>query len=83
VELAIGGQPADQGRLHLLMLDPDATGVQELTAPQPVESHSPIKSGYGAPGQALDVAYTYNGEPTMVREFAAGTDPDMVSLPIP
>ena len=83
VELAIGGEPADQGRLHLLMLDPDAAGVEELAAPQPSASQSTSKSGYGALGQALDVAYTYNGEPTMVREFAAGTDPDMVSLPIP
>ena len=83
VELAIGGQPADQGRLHLLMLDPVATGGEELATPQPSESPSTTKSGYGGPGQALDVAYTYNGEPTMVREFAAGTDPDMVSIPIP
>ena len=83
VELAIGGQPADQGRLHLLMLDPVATGGEELATPQPVESQSTAKSEYGAPGQALDVAYTYNGEPTMVREFAAGTDPDTVSIPIP
>ena len=83
VELAIGGQPADQGRLHLLMLDPVATGGQEFATPQPLASPSPTKNGYGAPGQALAVAYTYNGEPTMVREFAAGTDPDMVSLPIP
>ena len=83
VELAIGGQPADQGRLHLLMLDPDSTGIEALATPQPVESQSPTSSGYGAPGQALDVAYTYNGEPTMVREFAPGTDPDTVSLPMP
>ncbi len=83
VELAIGGEPADQGRLHLLMLDPDAAGVEELAEPQPSASQSTSKSGYGALGQALDVTYTYNGEPTMVREFDAGTDPDMVSLPIP
>lgn len=83
VELSVGEQPADRGRLHLLMLDPDSTGDEEVAAPQPVESPSAAKSGYGAPGQALDVVYTYNGEPTMVRELAAGTDPDLVSLPIP
>ena len=83
VELAIGGQPADQGRLHLLMLDPVATGDEELASPQPVETQSTTKSGDGAPGQTLDVVYTYNGEPTMVREFAAGTDPAEVSIPLP
>jgi hypothetical protein len=83
VELSVGEQPADRGRLHLLMLDPDSTVDEALAAPQPVESQSATKSGYGAPGQALHVAYTYNGEPTMVRELAPGTDPDLVSLPIP
>ncbi len=83
VELAIGGQPADQGRLHLLMLDPVATGGEELASPQPVETQSTTKSVDGAPGQTLDVVYTYNGEPTMVLEFAAGTDPAEVSIPLP
>ena len=83
VELSVGEQPADRGRLHLLMLDPDSTVDEALAAPQPAESQSATKSGYDAPGQALHVAYTYNGEPTMVRELAPGTDPDLVSLPIP
>jgi hypothetical protein len=84
VELAIDGEPADRGRLHLLMLDPVASGGETLATPQPFEGQSATTKGGGdAPGRVLDVAYTYHGEPTMVREFAAGTDPDTVSVPIP
>ena len=90
VELAVGTQPADRGRLHLLMLDPLA---RESTPPSPspsvVVSPSPAVS-FATPtyeasllGEELDVAYTYLGEATMVREFPAGTDPSTVSLTIP
>jgi hypothetical protein len=106
VELAVGDEPADRGRLHLLMLDPttqpevteDASASTEspwpLTeSPLPVTespwpetvSPEPIPSLAAAegPGEPLAVSYMYEGEPTMVREFPAGTDPGAVSLSIP
>jgi hypothetical protein len=112
VELVVNDDPADRGRLHLLLLDPTASpqpvapSVAEtpwpLTesptadtasplpleeSPWPDESLSPepipTLAAANGPGEPLAVAYTYNGEPTMVREFAAGTDPDSVSLRIP
>jgi hypothetical protein len=81
VELEVDDQPADEGRLHLLMLDPVTAGDEALQSPEPF----PVLATGGdvAFGRALAVTYTYHGEPTMVREFAAGTDPDLVSLPIP
>jgi hypothetical protein len=81
VELEVDDQPADLGRLHLLMLDP-APAPGESGSPEPILSPATAAGdfGYGTP---LAVSYTYHGEPTMVREFAAGTDPDLVSLPIP
>jgi len=106
VELAVGDEPADRGRLHLLMLDP--TTPPEIAEEAPVETESPwpltesplpmtespwpetvspepipsIAAAEG-PGEPLAVSYTYEGEPTMVREFPAGTDPGTVSLSIP
>jgi hypothetical protein len=82
VELDVDDQPADEGRLHLLMLDPTTAGDEALQSPGPIPSLATI-GGDAAFGRALAVAYTYHGEPAMVREFAAGTDPDLVSLPIP
>jgi hypothetical protein len=83
VELEVDGKPADRGRLHLLMLDPTATTEVGDGSPEPIPSLGATKSAQGLPGKPLTVAYTYGGEPTMVRELAAGTDPDTVSLPIP
>jgi hypothetical protein len=82
VELEVDDQPADMGRLHLLMLDPTPAPGQQFESPEPFPSPATAAGdfGYGTP---LSVSYTYHGEPTMVREFAAGTDPDLVSLPIP
>jgi hypothetical protein len=80
VELEVDDSPADEGRLHLLMLDP-TTSDEALQSPEPFPSLA--TGGDVAFGRALAVTYTYHGEPTMVREFAAGTDPDLVSLPIP
>jgi hypothetical protein len=121
VELAVGDEPADEGRLHLLMLDPSTapeaaptpatgggspwpdaesplpsiesplTGVDspapdaesplpgETLAPEPI----PTLAAADGPGEPLAVSYMYKGEPTMVRELAAGTDPDSVSLQLP
>ena len=82
VELEVDDQPADEGRLHLLMLDPTTAGDETLPSPEPIPSLTTDGRDV-AFGRALAVTYTYHGEPTMVREFAAGTDPDLVSLPIP
>jgi hypothetical protein len=83
VELEVGGQPADQGRLHLLMLDPVATAGEPSGSPEPIPSLGTTTGEQGLPGTPLTVAYTYGGEPTMVREFDAGTDPASVTLPLP
>jgi hypothetical protein len=81
VELEVDDQPADEGRLHLLMLDPTTTGDEAFPSPEPIPSLATIEGDAGF-GQPLAVTYTYQGEPTMVREFAAGTDPYLVSLPL-
>lgn len=110
VELVVDDDPADSGRLHLLMLDPTAPpetveGASGspwplAASPLPVtespwpggespwpagSSPEPIPTLVAAdgPGVPLAVSYTYHGEPAMVREFAAGTDPDTISLRIP
>ena len=89
VELEVDGKPADAGRLHLLMLDPVAATPEasatpeESVSPEPLPSLAMTKGGDLGLGEPLTVAYTYQGEPTMVREFAAGTDPSTVSLPLP
>jgi hypothetical protein len=112
VALVVNDDPADRGRLHLLLLDPtaspepaDAGGAQSplplVGSPVPSPASSlpgeespwpdttlspepiPTLAAADGPGDPLAVAYTYNGEPTMVRELAAGTDPDEVSIVIP
>jgi hypothetical protein len=82
VELEVDDEPADAGRLHLLMLDPATTGDEQLGSPRPTPPHATARS-YASMGEPLAVSYTYGGEPTMVREFAVGTDPDTVTLPLP
>ena len=82
VELDVADKPADRGRLHLLMLDPTPAADEQFDSPQPIPSLATTKGDLRL-GEPLAVAYKYHGEPTMVREFAAGTDPDTVSLPIP
>ena len=75
---------------------PDASiGVSASPAPSPASSpaESPGASGSSpapipslaatGPGQELAVSYTYEGQPTVVREFAAGTDPSSVSITVP
>jgi hypothetical protein len=117
VELAVNGRPTDEGRLHLLLLDPTAppeadtatpgaapaspeallespvavpespaapTGSPEPgLSPEPIPSIMAAQGALDGPGEPLAVAYTYHGEPTMVREFPAGTDPGTISLRIP
>jgi hypothetical protein len=105
VQLVVNDEPADKGRLHLLLLDPTSapkadsvsplpltetpepenSSSAETASPQPTESPEPIPSLAAAdgPGEPLAVSYTYDGEPTVIRELAAGTDPDSVSIPLP
>ena len=83
VELRVGDEPADEGRLHLLLLDPVATAAKGSVSPEPVPPAGTTKDLQGLPGKPLAVAYTYGGEPTMVRELAAGADPSSVHLPVP
>jgi hypothetical protein len=51
----------------------------DVLSPEPIPS---LAAG-GGPGEPLAVSYTYKGEPVMVRELAAGTDPASVDLRIP
>ena len=81
VELEVDDHPADVGRLHLLMLDPTPDAGEQSGSPEPIPSLAAAQEG-AVMGTPLAVSYTYGGEPTMVREFAAGTDPDMVNLPL-
>jgi len=83
VELEVDGRPADAGRLHLLMLDPTTATPEDSVSPEPIPSLATTKGGDLGLGEPLNVAYTYQGKPTMVREFAAGTDPSTVSLLVP
>ena len=81
VELDVDDEPAREGRLHLLMLDPIGDGGG-LASPEPIPSLATSKGDLGY-GQPMAVSYTYQGEPTMVREFGAETDPETITLPIP
>jgi hypothetical protein len=108
VDLVVADRPADQGRLHLLLLEPTAPPAVETPAPWPLtespeatggsplpgtaseapQDESPgsipsMMAADGGPGEPLAVSYTYHGDPVMVREFAAGTDPGSVTIPIP
>ena len=82
VELQVADEPADAGKLHLLMLDPVETARGEDLSPEPIPSLATTRGDLRY-GTALAVSYLYNGEPTMVREFEEGTDPDTVDLPLP
>jgi hypothetical protein len=53
--------------------------LPETVPPEPIPSLAAV----GGPGEQLAVAYTYDGEPTVVRELAPGTDPSAVDITIP
>ena len=82
VELEVDDQPADRGQAAPAHARPDGRRRRagRLAGADPVARTA---KGDAALGEPLAVSYTYGGEPTMVREFAAGTDPDTVSLPLP
>ncbi len=55
----------------------------ESPLPEPLSPEPPSLATADAPGEQLAVAYTYQGEPTVIRELAAGTDPSTVDITIP
>ena len=88
VELEVDGQPADAGPSAPAHARPGRRRAPQetvLARAHPVARPTDPRATPAALGPASrsTVAYTYQGEPTVVREFAAGTDPDTVSLPIP
>ena len=58
---------------------PAESPLPEAVSPEPIPSLAAVDG----PGEQLAVAYTYDGEPTVIREFAAGTDPSTVDITIP
>jgi hypothetical protein len=60
-----------------------ATADEQSGSPEPIPSLGTTNGVQGLPGKPLTVAYTYGGEPTIVRELDAGTDPNSVTLPFP
>jgi len=58
---------------------PSESPLPEPLSPEPI----PSLAAADGPGQQLAVAYTYRGEPTVIRELAPGTDPSTVSITIP
>ncbi len=81
LELNVGERPADRGRLHLLLLQPLAVIDAEGFGAQQSQGSATTKGIAGGPGHALQVVYTYNGEPAVARELPRGTDPQSVALP--
>jgi hypothetical protein len=53
--------------------------VPETASPEPI----PSLASTGSMGQELAVAYTYDGQPTVVRELAADVDPSSVDITVP
>lgn len=91
VRLQVADQPADVGRLHLLMLRPTAAPSVNSTqsaapaTPWPSASSVPEPAGTGATTDivtsAQPVLYVYQGAMAVARELPAGTDPASVQLP--
>lgn len=51
----------------------------ETVSPEPIPSLAAV----GVPGEQLAVSYMYDGEPTVIRELAAGTDPSSIDITLP
>jgi hypothetical protein len=80
VQLNVADRPASEGRLNVLLLDPQsATSVEATAAPMPASTES--TSTIDALGAAQPVQYSYMGEMALARELPAGTDPASVTLP--
>jgi hypothetical protein len=58
---------------------PTESPLPEPLSPEPI----PTLAALGGPGEELAVSYMYQGEPTVIRELAAGTDPSTVDITIP
>jgi hypothetical protein len=58
---------------------PSESPLPDIVSPEPI----PSLAAADGPGEELAVSYTYRGEPTVIREFAAGTEPSMVDITIP
>ena len=58
---------------------PSESPLPATVSPEPI----PSLAAADGPGEQLAVAYTYQGEPTVIRELAPGTDPSAVSITIP
>jgi hypothetical protein len=78
VRLRVAERPADEGRLQMLFLRPQA--YAEAT-PAPVPSATEATSTLDALAAGEPVTYSYRGETAVLRELPAGTDPATVELP--
>jgi hypothetical protein len=58
---------------------PSESPLPTTLSPEPI----PSLAAADGPGEELAVSYTYQGEPTVIREFAPGTDPSSVDITIP
>ena len=80
VQLNVADRPANEGRLDVLLLDPQSeTSLEATTAPLPASAES--TSTIDALGAAQPVQYSYMGEMALARELPVGTDPASVTLP--
>lgn len=91
VRLRVADQPADAGRLHLLLLRPTAAPSVSSTestgsvGPSVSTSPAPAPAGTGIANDVVTAAqpviYAYNGQEAVARELPAGTDAASVLLP--
>ena len=80
VRLRVADRPADEGRLHMLFLHPEPE-PSATAAPNPLPSATATAASVDTYGAGLPVAYSYQGEPAILREMPAGTDATAVELP--
>ena len=58
---------------------PTESPLPGIVSPEPI----PSLAAADGPGEELAVSYTYQGEPTVIRELAPGTVPSSVDITIP
>jgi len=78
VRLRVADRPADEGRLQMLFLRPQAYAEATHT---PVPSATEVTSTLDALAAGEPIIYSYQGETAVLRELPAGTDPATVELP--